>query len=162
MAYPARMKTGLTYFPNNSMYGLKLDAFFQAFNASGGGFYGSVPLSAAFSTEDGDDSVFGVGNIELGAAYARRAGQVAFVLRGGLTAPIASTENGAAANIINAFGRVSDLMLSAPKLSTARLSASGILISGNFFGRGDIGFDAPVWDSDEVGDRDTATHMTIF
>ena len=157
------IQLGFTYFSEtSSVFGFKTDVFFQAYSDSGGGLYGSVPLSAAFVSEGDGDAIFGVGNIELGGAYAKRNGQVAFVLRGGLTAPIASSgPDGLAANLINVFGRVSDLVLIAPEISFARISASGIMLLDPAFARVDIGFDVPVWDTDDVGDANTITHATL-
>ncbi len=157
------IQLGLTYFSeNDQVYGFKTNAFAEGFSKSGVGFYGNMPFSAAFTTAGEGDSVFGLGNFEAGTAYARRAGQAAFLVRGGLTAPTASSgDDGVLANVISGFGRVSDLALIAPKISYARVSASGVLLSGNAFARADLGFDVPVWHGDEVSDPNTLTHVTL-
>jgi len=157
------VQLGLTYFSEtDQLYGFKTNAFAQGFSKSGVGFYGNMPFSAAFTTAGDGDSVFGLGNLDAGAAYARRAGQAAFVFRGGLTAPTASSgDEGVTANIINGFGRVSDLALIVPKVSYARVSASGVLFAGNAFARADLGFDVPVWHGEEVSETNTLTHVTL-
>lgn len=157
------VQLGLTYFSEtDSVFGSRTDLFFQAFSPSGGGVYAHLPFSTAHATEGGGDNLFGIGNAEVGAGYARRSGQGAFVLRGGVTAPIASSgAEGFTANMINGFGRVSDLALIAPEVSYARVSGSGILMSGNLFARADLGIDAPIWHSDEIGEANSLTHVTL-
>lgn len=147
---------------DSSVFGLRADLFYQQFDASGLGFFASLPATAAFATGDNSDSAAGLGNLDLGAAYAKRAKQVGFVLHGGLNAPTATKgDDGAASNVINSFNRISDFVLIAPRQVYLRLSASGILSTGNVFVRGDLGFDIPVWHGEDFPMRETVTHLNL-
>jgi hypothetical protein len=149
----------LSHFPDSDgVFGLRVDGHLQYFQPSGAGYYSRMLFTSAFGE---GDSVAGVGNLELGGAYAKRIGQLAFVLRGGATVPIASDgADGTVSNLLNLTGGIADFSLIVPEASFARLSASGIVHGGNVFARADIGFDVPVWHSDNI-DPDTLTHVNL-
>jgi len=127
---------------------LSLDqAFFMRFNPYGqvilpgtkAGLYGQAAIAHAFV--DGDDGT-GFSNLELGGFYMPLPRSNDLILRAGLVAATATDDgNGAAANVITAYERMTDLLLAVPDYTTARLSASTIQQYGELFFRADGGFD---------------------
>ena len=125
------------------------DGFFMRFEPYGQlvlpnrmvGVYGALPISHAFDV-DGDDQT-GVGNLDVGAFFLPYQ-RSSLILRVGLVLPTASDGPGTSGNFLTSFERVTDVILSPPDYTAVRLSASTVQESGEFFFRGDFGFDLAV------------------
>jgi hypothetical protein len=124
------------------------EAFLMRFNPYGQvilpgtkvGLFGQVALAHAFV--DGEDGT-GLSNLELGGFYMPLPRSNDLILRASLVAATADDDDdsGAAANLITAYERMTDLILAVPEYTTGRLSASTIQQMDQFFFRADGGFD---------------------
>jgi hypothetical protein len=136
------------------------DGFFTRFEPYGQyvhpgklfGIYGHIPLAHAFIT--GADAS-GTGNLSLGG-FLMPMYNSNLILRGGLAFDTASdTLPDVLANAYTVYERLTDLLLVAPNYTTARVSASTVQQSGEFFFRADGGFDLAI-------DKPAGANTSVF
>lgn len=131
---------------------LRLEVYGQYLTRSGYGVYGALPLASSFgAAPEADDpeppdllpnNATALGNLELGGLYvATRSPRLAFVFRGGLALPTASSGRDAGATLFHAtFPRLTDLAL-ATDAWYLRLGVSPLIYVDKLFLRVDVGLD---------------------
>jgi hypothetical protein len=123
------------------------------------GGYANIPVTYASGN---DDSVTGIGNLEIGGLMLPKVGdgQTTLVLHAGITLPTGSSadDDGFFANAFSTLARPQDAYLSLPKGTSLRLGISPLFRSGNVFGRFDLGFDINL-DVDGNADTDPVMHL---
>ena len=140
-------------FGNNDISTLRADVYGHYVSESGLGGYGLVPLSFLFVDDaPGLDDESAIGNVEGGVLYVIRSGPHDFVLHGGVTLPTADDDEGAIANALGIFPRLTDLALIYPETFWLRLGVSPILRAGQFVIRLDGGLDFAVSSDGEEPD----------
>lgn len=118
------------------------------------GGYATLPLGygsaeGALVLPDGEESEFGVGNLELGAAGASAAGPGTLLVRFGVALPTAGDENDDFVGpVLNFPSRITDIVLYPDDTTTLRLSGSYLYSQGAGFFRADAGIDIPFADED--------------
>lgn len=147
---------GWTFFDNDGpgdISTLRLDLYGHYVGDSGLGGYGIVPVSFLFVDDvPGLDDETGIGNVEGGALYVIPSGMTDFVLRGGITLPTADDDEGAFANLLGGWPRLTDIALAFPETFWLRLSASPIFRTGQLVLRIDGGIDFAVSSDGEEPD----------
>lgn len=143
----ATVQFGLLTTTEFDVAALHFAPFYQHYGPNGFGAYGGIPVTLVMGS---GDSAGGVGNPELGIAYARRKNELGYALRLGSTIPLGSDGDGALANLVGAYTRPQDLVLAAPQTTWLRMSASAMLYSKAMLARLDLGFDVPVHGVDET------------
>lgn len=138
---------------------LRLDLYGHVVGPRGIGAYGIVPLSSV-SGDTVDER--GIGNVEGGVLYVEAREVATFVLRGGLTLPTASGEDGLGANLMGTFPRMTDFASIWPRTLWLRASASALLRRGMLVARIDAGVDTPVGTFDDgIFDPDPLVRLNL-
>jgi len=128
-------------FSLSDLFVMRFDPYAQyVFPGKGGGIYAQLPIAHAFV--EGDDST-GYGNLEMGGFFLPMHSND-LILRVGLAAATASDDDGAVANAIAVYERLTDLALAIPNYTTVRVSASTVQQVDQWFFRADGGFDLAI------------------
>lgn len=140
-------QTGTTMTP------LRLEVFGQIMGGGPVGAYTSVVMSRIDWQFTDPPEVAGmtftdsaITGLEFGAVMTRRRANLEVIARAGVSLPAASDHdiNGKGLNQMTAFARLTDLAMSAPSSTVARLAVSPIWRAGRWLLRADVGIDVPV------------------
>lgn len=97
---------------------------------------------------DGEESDFGIGNLELGGVVALDAGGGSVLVRLGVALPTAEDDDNNAGPILNFPARLTDVVLYPDDTTSLRISSSYLRAVGQLFFRVDAGLDVPFADED--------------
>ena len=119
------------------------------------GGYATVPLGwgkveSPLIVPDGEESDFGVGNIELGGAASVPAGGGAVLARLGVALPTAEDDDNNAGPVLSSPARITDIVLYPDETTTIRISGSYLQSFGQVFVRVDAGLDLPFSDEEDM------------
>ncbi|HRC57978.1 MAG TPA: hypothetical protein PKU97_18760 [Kofleriaceae bacterium] len=141
-------QTGTTMTP------LRLEVFGQIMGSGSVGAYTSAVMSRIdWQFTDPPPEIAGmtftdsaITGLEFGAVMTRRRANLEVIARAGVSLPAASDHdiNGKGLNQMTAFARLTDLAMSAPSSTVARLAVSPIWRAGRWLLRADVGIDVPV------------------
>lgn len=121
------------------------------------GAYINLPISYASGN---DESLTGIGNLELGGIMLPKIGDgsTALALHAGVTLPTGSDGDEAFANAFSSIARPQDVFLAIPEGMSLRLGASPMFRNGNLFGRIDVGVDLNL-NNGEGNEADPVIHV---
>ncbi len=136
---------------------------------SGFGGYLTIPMSYVSSELDipiigrVDDSEFSIGNIEVGAMYAKQLRHLAIVGHLGVAVPTNSADNDGAGALspLASAPRYTDLVDRIHESTWLRLGASPMGRQGKLFWRGDIGIDIALDDDNTTDSLSPAYYLNI-
>ncbi|HEY0255718.1 MAG TPA: hypothetical protein VGC41_29515 [Kofleriaceae bacterium] len=126
----------------------------------GSGFGGYIQLPLSIITGTASDTA--IGDLEVGALFIPKLATPNFslVLRAGLTLPTAPSLNDSFTGLAGELANPNNLYDYVPKGTSLRLSASPIIRQGQFFARGDIGFDTNL-SADHDVNVESAFHLNV-
>jgi hypothetical protein len=113
---------------------------------------GYIDVPVAVETGSGNDTA-GIGDIELGGLFLPRftSPEFGMTVHVGLTLPTGNTDKSGVLNLLAAYARPEDLILSLPHGTSLRIGASPTFRSGNVFAKVAVGVDVNI---DQTGDQD--------